>query len=56
MFAGVYAQIPRCVERIGDESVKSGRCAEVLHHFGLGRWYDRVQNDEVLQRIPSSSQ
>jgi len=39
MFAGVepHAQIPRCVDGIGDGTVKSDRSAEVLHHFGLGR-------------------
>ena len=32
-----HAQIPRCVDGIGDETVKSDRSTEVLHHFGLGR-------------------
>ena len=32
-----HAQIPRCVDGIGEETVKSDRSAEVLHHFGLGR-------------------
>ena len=31
------AQIPRCVDGIGDATVKSDRSAEVLRHFGLGR-------------------
>ena len=33
----LLAQIPRCVDGIGDGTVKSDRSAEVLHHFGLGR-------------------
>jgi len=43
MFAGVSstveprAQIPKCVDGIGDGIVKSDRSVVVLHHFGLGR-------------------
>ena len=43
MFAGVsstvepHAQIPKCVDGIGDGIVKSDRSVVVLHHFGLGR-------------------
>ena len=32
-----HAQIPRCVEGIGDGTVKSDRSVEVLHHLGFGR-------------------
>ena len=31
-----HAQIPRCVNRIGDGTVKSDRSIVVLHHFKLG--------------------
>jgi len=38
------AQIPRCVGWIGDETVKSDRSAEVLHHFGLGDlWHQKTR-------------
>jgi len=32
-----HDQIQKCVDGIGDETVKSDRSAVVLHHFGLGR-------------------
>ena len=32
-----HAQLPRCVDGIGDGTVKSDRSVVVLHHFGLGR-------------------
>ena len=32
-----YTQITRCVDGIGDGTVKSDRSVVVLHHFGLGR-------------------
>jgi len=42
MFAGgrpvePHVQIPRCVDGIGDETVKSDQSVVLLHHFGLGR-------------------
>ena len=32
-----HAQIPGCVDGIGDATMKSDRSVVVLHHFGLGR-------------------
>ena len=32
-----HAQIPRCVDGIGDGTVKSNRSVVVVHHFGLVR-------------------
>jgi len=32
-----HAQIPRCVDGIGDGTVKSDQTVVALHHFGLGR-------------------
>jgi len=40
-----HAQIQKCVDGIGDGTVKSDRSVVVLHHFGLGR---------RLKQIPSS--
>jgi len=62
MFAGVtsssrYAQIPRCVDGIGDGTVKSDRSVVVLRNFGLGRTigFQAAVSDTSGGKHPESS-
>jgi len=52
-----HAQIPRCVDGIGDATVKSDRSAEVLRHFGLGRTigFQTAASDTSGRKHPESS-
>jgi len=52
-----HAQIPRCVDGIGDGTVKSDRSVVGLHHFGLGRTigFQAAVSDTSGEKHPESS-
>ena len=52
-----HAQIPRCVNGIGDGTVKSDRSVVVLHYFGLGRTirFQAALSDTSGGKHPESS-
>ena len=52
-----HAQIPRCVNGIGDGTVKSDRSVVVLHHFGLGHTigFQAAVSDTSGGKHPESS-
>jgi len=52
-----HAQIPRCVDAIGDGTVKSDRSFVALHHFGLGRTigFQAAVSDTSGGKHPESS-
>ena len=52
-----HAQIRRCVDGIGDGTVKSDRSVVVLHHFGLGHTigFQAAVSDTSGGKHPESS-
>ena len=46
-----HAEIPRCINGIGDGTVNSDRSVVVLHHFGLGRGYHRIPSSCLIVRV-----
>ena len=52
-----HDQIPRCVDGIGDGTVKLDRSVVVLHHFGLGRTigFQAAVSDTSGGKHPESS-